>query len=443
MTDPIGVNEALADSHAAAAESPSATDVTDVVLLAALEQGGTSVLVEPSREEGIADAHTVRIEGGGEEIASALLVGGLGDAVIARLALVADLDISSGRVQTGRTQVSSGGDPVDLFVTIRATAEGLSAEVRLVDDRRTSQSQPAIALPAMLEPGTEIDQYVISGVLGRGGMGIVYRGEHKLLGRQFAVKVLRRRLMQEDPDAVARFMREARAAARVRHPGIVDVSDVNTLPDGRPYLVMEILDGIEVGQLVESHGPFAPARAVALTRQVARALGAAHEAGVVHRDMSSSNVFLTRGDDGEVAKVVDFGAAHLLRAPKHEEVPDGPPGIVLGTPWYMAPEQARGYPCDERTDLYSLGVVLYEMLAGRVPFDDENVREIVRMHVLTPAPAVSSPLEPLPELLEKVVARLLRKDADERYQTAAALVEDLDKVERLMGRSGWRKWLPA
>ena len=109
----------------------------------------------------------------------------------------------------------------------------------------------------------------------------------------------------------------------------------------------------------------------------------------------------------------------------------------------MAPEQARGYPCDERTDLYSLGVVMFELLAGRVPFDHENVREIVRMQVLTPAPPVTSPLEPLPELLERVVERLLRKDPDERYQTANSLVDDLERVEKLLGRSGWRRWLPA
>jgi len=436
------VNSAVETHSALAAEeTPRASDVTDVVLLAALERGGTSVLVQPSAEG--PDAHSVRIEASGEEIASALLIGGLGDAVIARLALVAELDLGAARVQTGRTKVTSGGDPVDLFVTIRTTADGLSAEVRLVDDRRHSDKHPVVSLPAMLEIGTEVGPYIIQGVLGRGGMGIVYRAEHRLLGREFAVKVLRRRLMKEDPDAVARFMREARAAARVRHPGIVDVSDVNNLPDGRPYLVMEILDGVEVGQMVETGGAFAPARVVHIIRQVARALAAAHESGVVHRDMSSSNVFLTRGDEGDVAKIVDFGAAHLLRAPKHEEVPDGPPGIVLGTPWYMAPEQARGYPCDERTDLYSLGVVMFELLAGRVPFDDENVREIVRMQVLTPAPPVTSPLEPLPELLERVVERLLRKDPDERYQTANSLVDDLERVEKLLGRSGWRRWLPA
>jgi serine/threonine-protein kinase len=177
-------------------------------------------------------------------------------------------------------------------------------------------------------------------------------------------------------------------------------------------------------------------------RKATEALAAAHRAGVVHRDITASNIFVERDASGdELVKLVDFGAA---RTPEPgEEIPDGPPGMVLGTPYYMAPEQARGQHTDERTDIYSLGVVLYEVLAGAVPFNDPSIREIVRKHVFEPAPLPRSPHEALPEDLERLVERCLAKEPAERYQSADALLDDLLTIERLFERKGWRKWIPV
>jgi serine/threonine-protein kinase len=433
------------------ARTPRAAEIADIILVAALQRRASAIWLEPLPPGKHIEAHRVSIEEGGRTVTSAVLGGGLGDAVIARFALIAGIDLVERDASTGRSRVRDGDHVVDVFVTTRPTEHGLSAEVRVLDERgfaaetttalpaETAQTEPP---PGLLPPGTRVGAYRILEVLGKGGMGIVYRGEHELLGRQFAIKVLRAKLLHEDPDSVRRFLREAQAAARIRHEGIVDVSDVASLPDGRPYLVMELLDGTCLADIVDSHGALQPLRAVRIIIQTARALGAAHKAGVVHRDLSLSNIFVYGTDEEERVKVVDFGAAHLLGA-QREVVPDGPPGIVLGTPWYMAPEQARGLTCDARSDLYSLGVVLFELLSGRAPFDSESVRDVVRQHVVAPPPLVTSPLETLPEQLERVVARLLRKDPAERHQTAAALIEDLEVVERMLSRAGWRRWLPA
>jgi serine/threonine-protein kinase len=393
--------------------------------------------LEPAPEQA-ADAHRVTLESGRKPIAAVVLGAGLGDAVIARFAILAGLDLLRDAPQTGRATVRHGERLVELIVTLRPTDAGLRAELRLIDDDVNAPAQvagAAAALPDRLPAGFSVGPYRIAGVLGSGGMGVVYRAEHTLLGRDVAIKVLRRSLLEQDPHSVQRFLGEARMTARVRYPGIVAVSDVATLADGRPYLVMELLSGHSLADAVAD--ALDPVRAVQIARRIAAALQAAHDAGVVHRDLSPGNVFLL---DRDAIKLVDFGAAR--RYDGNEDVPDGPPGVVFGTPWYMAPEQALGKPCDARTDLYSLGVVLYEMLAGAVPFDGETPRDVAVAHVSKPAPRVASPIDALPQQLESLVARLLRKNPDERHQTAAEVIDDLRRIESILQRPGWRRWLP-
>jgi serine/threonine-protein kinase len=166
-----------------------------------------------------------------------------------------------------------------------------------------------------------------------------------------------------------------------------------------------------------------------------------HAEGVVHRDLTPSNVFVHQEGEYEVVKLVDFGTASLAD-PEAVQIPDGPPGMVLGTPFYMAPEQACGQATDHRTDLYALGVLLYQMLAGKVPFGATTPREVLYQHVRDEAPAVTSPFEPLPPLVVRIVGRLLRKPAEERYQSASDLIIDLDESLATMARTGWRRWLP-
>ncbi len=420
----------------------NAVEVTDVVLAAAIARGATALWLEPEAGKHGRDAHRVSIERGRREVAATILEGGLGDAVIARLALLCELDLLERGAHTGRCTMRLEATVVTVWVTIRSAANGLRAEVRVVKDEVGDVASVTSVLPDVLGAQTAVGPYRVLEVLGAGGMGIVYRVEHTLLAKQLAMKVLRRELLTVDPDSVRRFMREGRAAARIRADGIVTVTDYGSLADGRPYLVMELMHGRSLGEMLEAEGALPVRQAVYLARCAARALRAAHEAGVIHRDLTPTNIFLDAVDGEERVKLLDFGAAHSAD-PNTVEVPDGPPGIVLGTPYYMPPEQARGLETDARSDLYALGIILFEMICGRVPFDAPTIREIVAHQVKTPAPVPVSPHEALPPDLERVVARLLRKAPDERFQTAAELARELERIERSIDRKGWRKWLPA
>ncbi|RMH40270.1 MAG: serine/threonine protein kinase [Deltaproteobacteria bacterium] len=436
MTVPMFARQPTADARTVPARD-SAVQVTDILLVAALHRGATAAWIEPDFAGD--DRHVVTLERGGRTLASTTVHDGLGDAMIARVALLAGIDLCRGGTQTGRVALRVGDRRVELIATVRQTERGLSSELRLLEDVAPVSDEPTVVLPARLPDGFAIGPYRIERLIGAGGMGLVYRARHAILDRVVAVKVMRRTLLKSDPDAVRRFLREARAAARVRHPGIVDVLDVGTLADGRSYLVMEHVDGSSLADLIDARGAFEPAHAVRIAKNIARALAAAHGAGVVHRDMSASNVFLVDYDE---VKVVDFGAARTLDG-SDADVPDGPEGTVLGTPAYMAPEQARGLECGPAADLYSLGCILFEMLSGKPPFDGDKAVDVARKHVVAPAPPVTSPMDELPQPLVDLVAKLLRKRPEQRYRSAAELAAELGRVEQLLARTGWRKWLPA
>ncbi len=269
--------------------------------------------------------------------------------------------------------------------------------------------------------GQTVDgRYLVESVLGEGGMGTVYRVRHAALGRAFALKVLRSDLAT-DAELSARFLQEAQATAAVKHPNVVAINDFGTLNDGRPYFVMELLEGVNLAQLVKA-GPLGARRAAQVALKVAAGLDAAHRAGVVHRDLKPENVFLqapAAAAQGAAAeddvRVVDFGAAIILGKSRLTKK-----GVIYGTPFYMAPEQAAGRPVDHRADVYALGVILYEAFTGRVPFEGDTYMGVLTQHLYvqpTPpsqlVPALAHQLGPL----EEVTLRALEKDPERRFAT--------------------------
>jgi tRNA A-37 threonylcarbamoyl transferase component Bud32 len=266
--------------------------------------------------------------------------------------------------------------------------------------------------------GSVLGKYRIEAELSRGGMGAVYRARHEIIDRTVALKVLRPEL-SEDPDLVTRFLNEAKAASAINHPSIIDVHDFGYTDDGQAYLVMELLDGESLAQRLARRRRLPSAEAVTIARSIAGALSAAHAKGIVHRDLKPDNIFLISDPDlGERAKVLDFGVAKLLEAAHQTQHTQT--GALMGTPLYMAPEQARAASAiDERADLYSLGCILYELLVGEPPFKGVGAGEIITMQMFeTPVPP-SARVDGIAPALEHAVLRLLEKEPADRFATAA------------------------
>jgi serine/threonine protein kinase len=274
--------------------------------------------------------------------------------------------------------------------------------------------------------GRVIDgRYEIVGVLGEGGMGTVYRVRHTALDRVFAMKVLRRDLAR-DPDLCARFMREARATAIVKHPNIVAITDFGTFDGETPYFVMEQLVGDTLARTIKSGGPIPAALGVKIVLQIAGALGAAHDAKIVHRDLKPDNVFLIGKPDRDVdVRIVDFGASMILGASRNTKT-----GIVFGTPHYMSPEQASGQPVDHRADIYALGIIMYEMFTGRVPFVADTYMGVLTQHMFVKPVPPSQVSEHARSLgaLEDVLLRTLEKKPELRHASMQALADDIRRV---------------
>src|SRR5213080_456799 len=231
-------------------------------------------------------------------------------------------------------------------------------------------------------------KYLIEALIKSGGMGSVYRGKHVLMDKTVAIKVLRPSLAL-DNDVVARFSREAKDASRISHPNAVIVTDFGEDENGVVFLVMEYLDGRTLKDVIKSEGPMMLDRAIDIIRQVSGALDVAHVQGVIHRDLKSDNIMLSRTHGNEWAKVLDFGIAKIQQ-PHGAPDPDiTAANLVVGTPQYMSPEQcAQLGPLDPRSDIYSFGIILYEMLAGRVPFTGESPTVIMMKQVQDPPPSV-------------------------------------------------------
>ena len=258
--------------------------------------------------------------------------------------------------------------------------------------------------------------------VGEGGMARVYEARHvRLANKRFAVKVLHP-MYAHQAEVVTRFQREAEAAAGIAHPNVVDVYDVDHTPDGRPYLVSELLQGEDLGSLLEERGKIDVLLAVRIARQICRALGAAHAEGVVHRDMKPDNVFLVGDDAVPIVKVLDFGISKVSDAGGASLTRTG---YIMGTPWYMAPEQARGGKVDHRVDIYGVGAILYRALTAELPFGGDDPSEVLGA-VLTQDAERPRSIEPsIPEALELVIQRAMAKEPEDRYQSMADLEADL------------------
>ncbi len=263
--------------------------------------------------------------------------------------------------------------------------------------------------------GSVIDgRYRVEAVVGRGGMGVVYRATNLRVDKPVAIKVL---TGGAQPTAASRFLREARAAARIVHENVVGIYDVGALPDGAPYIAMELLEGESLDDRIARAGALDPAEAVSLVTQLLSGLEAVHESGAIHRDVKPANVFLARTSEGETVKLLDFGLSR-----SDEEARLTQPGEVLGTPSYLSPEQARGLAdLDARVDVWAAGVVFYQMLTGQTPFDGGSLVETVTQLLTVDPPAPSSLRAGLPEQLDAVVSMALEKERERRYASAAAM----------------------
>jgi len=259
-------------------------------------------------------------------------------------------------------------------------------------------------------------RYELEELVGSGGMSSVYRAHDKLLERTVALKVLHEQFMRDDA-YVERFRREARAVAQLAHPNIVTVIDRGE-QGGRQFIVFEYVDGMNLKELLDQEGPLDPREAIELSLQVARGLAFAHENGLVHRDVKPQNVLI---DAEGRAKVTDFGIAHALDV-------DGMTitGTIMGSSNYIAPEQARGEPVDEQSDIYSLGCVLYELLTGDVPFDGDNFVAVAMRHVNDPVPTVGEVRRDIPAHLDWTVERAMAKENDERFASMSEFAAELE-----------------
>jgi len=280
-----------------------------------------------------------------------------------------------------------------------------------------------------LEPGTTLGEYRIEGKLGDGGMGVVYAAVHPLIGKRAAIKVLRAEVGRSATN-VERFIDEARVVNHIGHPNIVDVFAFGETPDGRHYFVMEWLKGeslrsrmarqrLELDEICE------------IVKPLSRALEAAHEQGVIHRDLKPDNVFLVdvRGDV-PIVKLLDFGIAKLAR--EGHRLERTATGAMIGTPQYMAPEQARGHAIDARVDVYALGGILFELVTGRPPFVADNAMEVIAKHLMEPAPRPSTLAVGVPPELDDLIVAMLAKDASARpaLVEVSAVVERASSLER-------------
>nr|MBP9088529.1 serine/threonine protein kinase [Kofleriaceae bacterium] len=282
-----------------------------------------------------------------------------------------------------------------------------------------------------------VGAYRLVRLLGVGGMGRVYLGEHVNIGSRVAIKILAIECSQRK-DLIERFFAEARAVNMIRHDNIVSVLDLLMLPDGRPYIVMEFLDGETFGDIIAArHGPAVTfGGIVKVIADVLLGLAAAHEKGIVHRDLKPENIFISK--TGRV-KVLDFGIAKL--APELGGAVTTT-GSLLGTPHYMSPEQTLGKKVDFRADIYAMGVMLYEAVTGQRPFKGDSIFDLMRQHVDAPVPSARAVCSNLPDGIDHIIAMAMAKDPDHRFTSSHVMIAALQNVTRSLGPEHWAPILP-
>jgi tRNA A-37 threonylcarbamoyl transferase component Bud32 len=287
------------------------------------------------------------------------------------------------------------------------------------------------------QPGDIIaDRYRVVAPIGRGAMGTVYRAEHVQISKVMAIKLLHREL-EQNPENVARFHREAESASRLNHPNTVHVFDFGRTKSGSLYLVMEYVDGDDLAKVLDNDGPMPFGRVAYLCAQVAGSVEDAHAAGIVHRDLKPENIVIAEGRDGETAKVLDFGLAKLFEGNVEAQVTSS--GTIVGTPYYMSPEQIQGQELDGRSDVYAIGAIMYECVVGKPPFEAPNPVGVLSKHLSEEPlrPSARSPLS-VPAEADEIILRCLEKDPDRRYQTAEEVRQALIEYLATVGSGDWR-----
>ncbi|MEY2931389.1 MAG: hypothetical protein RL033_2138 [Pseudomonadota bacterium] len=299
-------------------------------------------------------------------------------------------------------------------------------------------SEPGPRERSISPPGPKSDRYLgctidnrykVEGIIGEGGMGVVYQCRHKIIDKRVALKILRADLAR-DAEVTERFLMEAKAASAIQDEHIISISDFGQLPDGAAYFVMEFLEGTPLAQLAGGGRPMAIERILPIACQLAEGLGSAHQRGIVHRDLKPDNVFLIqRGKEADFVKILDFGIAKVSSTGQGRLTQAG---SVFGTPHYMSPEQAAGTPLDQRGDIYSMGVMLYELATGRVPFDAENFVGILSQHLYQEpiTPRKVAPDAQIPEEFEAIILKCMAKRPEQRYQAMVHLRDDLWQLDR-------------
>ncbi|MDX2092451.1 MAG: serine/threonine-protein kinase [Kofleriaceae bacterium] len=287
-----------------------------------------------------------------------------------------------------------------------------------------------------LPPGTMVSAYRIAGMIGAGGMGSVYQARHAIAGRTVALKVLREDQLAQDR-AIDRMMREAAILATVQHPGIPRFEECGLLADGRPWIAMELIEGVPLATRMQ-RGLVDPGEVIDVVAGVAAVLDAAHARGVTHRDLKPDNIFLTPEDPRTRVRVIDWGIAHHLTGTRFTNLNE-----AIGTPTYMAPEQARGGPTDGHCDVYGLGIVAYQALTGRPPFVGATSVEILVQHLNRPPPALAPRCPDAPYGLIDLVERMLAKNFEERPSAATVHRELVSLCARTAERAEARAQEPS
>ncbi|HEY4179207.1 MAG TPA: protein kinase [Kofleriaceae bacterium] len=276
-----------------------------------------------------------------------------------------------------------------------------------------------------LVPGTLVGEYEVTGMIGSGGMGAVFSAVHPRIRKQAAIKVLNQQLARH-PAEIVRFENEARAVNEIHHPNIVDIFGFGELTDGTPYFVMERVEGTSLQQWLEKRGALTIEQSIPILMPIFDALTAAHERGVVHRDLKPGNIMIAGSDTHPRIKILDFGLAKMMTRQLGEDAEElTMPGVAMGTPLFMSPEQYLGGQIDHRTDIYALGVIVYQMVCAAYPFMGASPTLVGLQHLVDAAPAPSSIVPTLPRALDEVLLRALAKDPADRYATVAELRDAL------------------